>query len=483
MKLLKNRMFLQITLLFLNLNFATAQSIIAKKGSYGVDTTHKIIVWHESNLESVTNDFGSIVEITFDKTFKVINANLKLSYTEANRVSYNSEEYKLYITKLPLVHLSLDTTTLNKNKRLPGNFTYFRKDELIESAMGVRQRGNLSLSFPKKSYDLKFKQDTDSKKTRDVRFKGLRSDDDWVLDGLYNEPLKLRSTVATKLWLDFHIPYYRDKEPKAVNGFDVAYVELFRNNEYLGLYALSEQVDRKQLKLKKNEVNTIKGELFKANSYEGGPAFEKAGAYNNLFPHYVGFEMQFPVIEYKSYWNNLSSLLDLVVNQPDDVFVKAIDKNIDIPNTIDYFILVNLIRATDNLGKNYYLAKYDAGEPYFFVPWDLDGSFGVIMEGKRINTTTDILSNNLHKRLIALNPDNFKDKLKTRWRTLRETELSDEKIFKRFKKSYNRFTIEKVYEREQLIWPKSTSNEDDYEYLNKWITNRLIFLDGYFDKL
>ena len=58
--------------------------------------------------------------------------------------------------------------------------------------MGIRQRGNLSLRFPKKSYDIEFWNDTISKEKKDLKFEGLRDDDDLILDALYNEPLKVR---------------------------------------------------------------------------------------------------------------------------------------------------------------------------------------------------------------------------------------------------------------------------------------------------
>ncbi|WP_339144619.1 CotH kinase family protein [Croceitalea sp. MTPC5] len=463
-------------------NTLFSQTIVPKKGSYGVDDKNKIIVWHNSNLDSLTA-FENNNKIEFNAVYQLPKITSKLSYNQSYELKRDNSTFHLYITRLPVVKINFDTVKLVNNKKTPGYLTYYNENKFEESVMGIRQRGNLSLTFPKKSYDIEVWKDSLKKESKDVKFKGLRSDDDWILDGLYNEPLRLRSTVATKMWTDFHKPYYLDKEPKAVNGFGVKFVELFRNGEYLGLYGLSESVDRKQLRLKKNDGTKVFGELFKANSYEGGTSFKKAGEYNNIFPHYLGFRMEYPVIDYNSHWNNLSALLDLVVNQSDDSFIKNIGRQIDISNTIDYFIYVNLLRATDNLGKNYYLAKYDAKEPYFFVPWDVDGTFGVILKGKRISTTNDILSNNLFDRLLRLNPNGFNEKLKLRWQALRADELNDKNIFKRFTKYYERFNEEKIYEREFNRWAKDTTNDNDYDYLNKWISDRLAFLDDHFNKL
>ncbi|GAA0871724.1 hypothetical protein GCM10009117_08700 [Gangjinia marincola] len=457
-----------------------SQKIKALPGSYGVDRGNKVIIWHIPSEDS----FSSLnTEIEFDYVYQFLKKNSALSYDQAFELTHEADKYTLYLTKLPVVKVAFDEVKLGTNKKIPGCLKYYEKETLVESIIGIRQRGNLSLGFPKKSYDIEVWKDSISKENKDIKVKGLRSDDDWILDGLYNEPLRLRSTVAIQLWTDIHKVYYHEEEPKAINGFKVEFVELFRNSEYIGLYSLSESVDRKQLQLKKPNGKEIYGELFKANSYEGGPSFKKAGEYNNIFPHYLGFKMEYPIIDYNSHWDGLSKLLDLVVNSSDATFKEKIAKEIHLPNAIDYFIYINLLRATDNFGKNYYLAKYDLDKPYFFVPWDVDGVFGIIQHGKRIRTTNDILSNHLFDRLLQLNPNHFNDNLKQRWKDLRENEFSKINILARFQKFHDHFTAEKIYEREYNLWKNEIIKEDDFDYLNEWIIDRLGFLDTYFKDL
>jgi hypothetical protein len=464
----------------------SAQEIIAETGSYGIDRKNKIIVWHVANLDSILSLNKKVTSLKFNETFTLKDASKQLSYTDAHSVT-NDGSYVLYITKTPLVHITIDTTAINRNAKIPGYFKFFNGSEYVESPMGVRHRGNLSLTFPKKSFDLEFWTDTIAKQKKNIKFKGMRSDDDWILDGMYNEPLRLRSHVATNIWSKIHEPYYAQKEPKAKSGFEVKYVEVFKNNEYYGIYQFSESIDRKQLQLKKHEENTIYGELYKANSYEGGPAFIKApSSYNNLFPHWNGWLTRYPFIDYKSDWENLSKFENLVVNGTDEAFSKNIEKTIHISNTIDYYLFVNMLRATDNLGKNYYLGKYDKGEPYFFIPWDLDGVLGIIQDGKRERTTNNILGNGLFERLIEINPNGYKGKVKARWTALRANEFSNEALLSRINKIYTAFTKDKVYEREQLVWQNKlneVSNEAHYAYLIKWLEDRLLYLDTHFKAL
>lgn len=459
------------------------QEIVAEKGSFGIDKAKKMIVWHVSNIDSLRLESKSISQLKFNDSFRIVNSSNSFTYAAPVPLIYEGVKYKLFITKLPLVHINLDASTINENRKIFGHFSYFNVRRYVESAMGIRHRGNLSLTYPKKSFDIEFWTDSISKKSKDLKFKGMRSDDDWILDGLYNEPLRLRSTLATRLWTKMYKPYYLEKEPKAKSGFDVKFVELFKNQNYYGIYALSESVDRKQLQLKEHEDKIILGELFKAESYEGAPAFQKVPEYDNLFPHWGGFQMRYPMIDYRAHWNDLAILSNLVVKGSDEEFMEKIESQIHIGNTIDYYLLVNLFRSTDNLGKNYFLGRYDKAEPYFFVPWDLDGVFGIIQEGKRIPTTNDILSNGLFDRLLKLNPNGYQDKVKLRWKVLRESNFSNQELTKSIAKIYDQFTAEKLYDREQLAWPSNLNNENHYEYLKKWLNDRLLFLDAHFKNL
>lgn len=483
MKQLKQVLILIIT--FFSVNLIFAQEIIAEAGSYGIDNKNKIIVWHIKDLDSINAENKSISQVKFNTVLKFENVVKTLSYTETYSVN-NGRDYTLYITKLPVVQVTIDDSKINRNNKIPGYFCYYNAGEHIKSTMGVRHRGNLSLTFAKKSFDIEFWNDSITKQKKDLKFKGLRSDDDWILDGMFNEPLRLRSHISAKLWTKVHEPYYSKLEPKAKSGIDIAYVELFKNDEYYGLYQFSESIDRKQLQLKENEGKNIHGELFKANSYKGGPDFTKSPKYNNLFPHWNGWRIEYPFIDYKAEWKDLAKFQDLVVNGSDDLFKNTIENNVHIENVIDYYIFINVVRATDNLGKNYYLAKYNIGEPYFFVAWDLDGVMGIIQDGKQEKYRKDILGNGLFNRLLELNPNDYKTKVKSRWNALKTNEYSYETLLAKVDKLYNEFTKNKIYEREQLVWQNKlneVSNKEHYEYLKQWLEDRLNILDNYFNSL
>ena len=458
------------------------QEVVAIENSFGIDVANKLIVWHVENIDSLNANHKKITEFNFGEKYKCKNSAPKLSYSEPLVITKGGTDYTLYITKLPLVHITVNGE-INDSSKVLSYLTYFENGKTLNSVTGIEHRGNLSLSYPKKTFDIEIWADSTSKQSKDMKFPGLRSDDDWILDGLYNEPLKIRSTLSSKLWLNIYKPSYQSEEPEAKSGVKTKFVEVFKNNSYQGVFALSEQIDRKLLKLKKAEGQNVLGELFKASSYEGAPAFEKAPEYDNVFPHWGGYEMRYPFINSKSHWDDLAELINLVVTDNEEDFKSRIAQQLDLENAIDYFLLVNILRATDNLGKNYFIARYDQNTPYFKVPWDLDGVLGTIQDGKRIATTNDILSNGLYDRLLESNPDDYRNRLKSRWDELRKKEFSNKSLFGEIDMIYNQFSKNKVYEREEKIWPAKKTKEDHYKYLTSWLNDRLEYLDTYFDSL
>ena len=96
----------------------------------------------------------------------------------------------------------------------------------------------------------------------------------------------------------------------------------------------------------------------------------------------------------------------------------------------------------DNTGKNIYVAKYDRGEPYFYVPWDLDGCFGTGWDGSNDSISYNILSNNFMDRVIELDPKNTKEDMATAWFDYRHTVLSYDSLSTAFWQQYRYFFSE-----------------------------------------
>jgi len=464
--------------------FSQTLTININENYFGVDESRQLIICHIENIDSYS-DLSNYNEVIIDLNTNSFLFNImpnSLSYTNSFSINNQttSNNYTLYFTELPLVFINSSNTIVDEPKVL-ASFTYADNDQIITSNIGIEIRGGGSQSYPKKTYDIEFWEDNIGDDTHNVQFKNLRNDDDWILDALYNEPLRLRSFIANKLWLDIHTPHYQNNESNAKAGADVIYAEMFLNGIYNGIYNISEQVDKKQLKIKSYNGN-IRGELYKGVSW-GASTFSNLPSFDNNNRLWSGYQMKYPKESHITDWQNIYDFTNFVINSSDTDFNTNVWNHFNQDNYLDYFIFLNLLRATDNTGKNIYIAKYNTNEPYFHIPWDLDGCFGTIWNGTNENITNDILTNGFHNRVIQLNPNNYTDFVSNRWSYLRNNILDETTLLNAIENKCLYLLDNKIYERETLAYPNYSFNQVDLDYILDWVHDRVVFLDIYFATL
>jgi len=476
-----------IILLLACSSYGRAQTLVVNAPSlhFGVDTTEKLILVQVEDIK-IYEDLSmyTAVELVLNQdTFNFTPRPSRIDFTSSYAVEHlaKQDKYSLYFTDLPIIKIQAQDSIVDEPKRL-ATFSYADKEQAIKSNIGIEIRGGHSQGFPKKTYDLEFWDDTTGEDKGDVQFGNLRSDDDWILDAMYNEPLRLRSFFAHKLWLSMHTPYYQSQEPKAKSGADVAYVELFMNDKYTGVYTLSEEIDRKLLQLKKPKAQA-RGELYKGTYWDDPVILSGLFGYNNENVYWGGFEYKYPKPTIPKDWFNLYAFIQLVTEKKDFDFILKIWNQYDKENFVDYYLFLNLLRATDNTGKNIYVAKYNTGEPYFYVPWDLDGCFGTLWDGTDANITNDILTNGLFKRVSELNMQTYHRTLAQQWFAYRSSILSETVLLTTLENQYAQFLNHKIYERESIAVTKFKLDTTDIIYLKNWLQKRLAYLDSYFNEL
>ncbi len=444
-----------------------------KKERLALDETLKIAVFEiKDNL------------FTHGQTFVWDNREFTLLKTDSQYTLKHPDtntSYTAYNTPLPLIQIDAPNGIVNEPKRF-ASIDYADSAKTLNSYAGIEIRGSSSRYFAKESYDINFYTNYQKGLNRNVQLGNMRTDDDWILDALYNEPLRLRSHLSFALWKKIHTPSYLNKAPKAQSGIDTQHCEVFINGHYKGVYLLTEQVDRKLLQLAKEDQTGIRGELFQGSAYQGAVTFDSIPVVKNYLKSWGGHDIEYPYPN-DTPWDNLCEFTDAIIQGDDDAFAKAVETQINLPNIIDYFLFINALRAPDNLGKNIYLARYDRGEPYFYIPWDLDGTFGTIFNGEELDVTTDFLDNGLLRKLLAKNPENFIGRFKARWKELRNNELETNALLKWQKKHYQKLITSGVYEREKIAWPSLDYGTQRIEYMNNWTQKRLQFLDTYIENI
>lgn len=386
--------------------------------------------------------------------------------------------YTVYFTQVPVLafstrHQIVDTPSVYA--RLVLTDTTGIK---AQSATGIEVRGAYSQTYPKKSFELSLWADSLGAASQELSLLGMRTDNKWNLQALYNDQTRVRLKVANELWQDINQVYYKAQEPSAQNGIDMAYTEVFINGSYQGIYTLTERIDRKQLKLKKY-AQGIKGELYKGAVLGVADAYLSAPAFNNNSLTWGGFEYKEP--SEVTDWSNLSGFVNFVVNSSDNDFYRQYQSRFDLANAVDYYLFLNLMRATDNTAKNLYIAKYKAGEPYFYVPWDLDGVLGNGWSGANVNITNDILSNGFYDRLLKdQSATGFQAALSRRWSSLRTSVITEAYIAAKIKVYNDYLEQNNVYEREQRAWVNYQYDKNQVVYPTTWLKARLAYLDAAF---
>ena len=426
---------------------ASAQELPFAKGTYCVDAQKKIIVVSGRENSSET-------------------------------IEIQGETYKLFRTAMPIITIATDGPIVN-SPAVHGTISVADTDgNVIEMHAGFKIRGTSSQQYDKKSYRVELWADATGSTMMDTTFLGLRSDDDWNLEALWAQPLRLRDKVANELWMEMHQLYYQDLEPEARSGVRMEYADVFVNGSYVGIYALSERMDRKQLELKKfNGEN--RGLLYKGNG-SGAPTFESLPAYDNTLGTWDNYEWVYPNEAEASYdWSHLYSFTNFVMNASDNVFYAQYSAQFDKGNAIDYYLFINVLQAMDNIGRNLFLARYKKTGPYFYLPWDLDAVWGLDTDGKPTNNANGLMSNGFYDRLIHDCTDNgFVASAQTRYNALRNTILTKEHIMQLVQNQYNALLENGAYDREHEAWPDFTLDESQLTYMSNWLEARFNYLDA-----
>jgi hypothetical protein len=477
---MKVKLHLVLVLWLGSLSLFAQETIVIPEKVYQIDVPKKLIVVNKSVAEINTLWPGSKSAISLNATYTFQTpqaiVNIGIPYLVENA---SNEVFTLYFTELPLIEITTNNTIVD-DPRVSAQFTIAEPDGTIKTNLiGIEFRGGSSQAFPKKSFRIEFWADELGTTSVDFTTGGLRSDDDWNLQAMYNEPLRLRGKTNNELWRVISPLYYGALEPDAVSGVRMIYTEVFLNGDYRGVYALSERVDRKQLKLKKYN-GTVRGELYKGDDWGDAVRFLDTPTADNNSEMWSGFQYDYPD-EIPIDWSRLRSFVSFVVYGSDSNFFTNYQSEFEIANATEYFIFLNLMRATDNVGKNIYIAKYTSGDPYFYVPWDMDGTFGNKYDGTRVNITNDILSNGLFNRMMEdTQLNSFNVLAQQRWNELRANNtISHDAIMDMFMENHDFLFRNAVYERESMEWDY-TYNPDDITYMSDWITDRLAFLDIFF---
>ena len=383
-----------------------------------------------------------------------------------------------------------------------GNISLLSPDaaEPTNSFAKVKWRGGSTNTADKHKRNYKIKTLNEKGKKQEISLLGMREDNNWILDAGQIDLFRLRNRIATEIWNDFATkPYYASKEPKAKSGVTGKVVEVILNNEYRGIYSLTEAMDRKELKLKKydDKNQEFHGQLWKVSSWDKATFWDIDKDYDNTQETWHAFETKYPDIEdvKPTDYSPLYEAIDFVVNSNDEAFKKEVGDYFDIPVLIDYQLFQETLKPVDNNGKNMYWGIYDVAKSkkLTLAIWDLDASVGqdwhcsTPLHPDYVLPNTDLGVKdgfNLYHRLSSLNVDNYNEKVANRYHELRKTYFSEENLISRYQGYYDMLVKSGAASREETKWSEDSdiggyplNFKSEIEYIKNWIINRLNYLD------
>ena len=372
--------------------------------------------------------------------------------------------------------------------------------------IGIEIRGSSSQMFPKKQYG--FEIYNDAEEGINVSLLGLPKEEDWILNAPYTDKSLIRNALAYK-WgsaLGNYAP--RTK-----------FCEVVINGAYKGVFKLTEKIkrDNNRVNISKLDATTTTGNaltggyIIKIDKQTGSGG---TGWHSPYFPiNRKGEQTIFYQYEYpdsddinakqKEYIQGYvtdfeKSLLQFNFNDPLKGFRKYIDENA----FIDYLIVNELTKNPDayRLSTFLYKKRDDLGGKLFMGPiWDFDLALGNVNYCTNGNPEGFVFEYNSicpedywlipfwWKRMLE--DPLFVQRLNDRWKALRKTVYSTEKLWSDIDSMSNLLSESQARNFKEwpvlgsYIWPNfyvSKTYNEEILWLKNWVKLRTAWLDNQF---
>lgn len=326
-------------------------------------------------------------------------------------------------------------------------------------AMEIRGRGNSTWAFVKKPYRIKMAER--------VSILGMKPVKNYVLLAEYSDKSLLRNYLAHKLSTMLH-SYY---------PIETRFVEVYLNNNYQGVYLLTEQV--------KVDKEGLQGSYL-VELEQGEDRIENEGTENvHWFHEGVNLVIKEPDMDKLSddLVTKEVTYLKTFIRQMVDSFKGDYQQYIDEATFIDYFVLHEIFKTVD-IGYSSVYSVIKDDKLYMGPFWDFDISLG---NGDYFNSSHELYRNRFNPWFnIIIDNETFKEKYLNRLtyvleelmpKLLIELDAMYEKLKPSALRNFNLWPILNEY-----VWPnppkmtEANTYEKQYQYLKNHLMNRIDWL-------
>ncbi|MDX2430471.1 MAG: CotH kinase family protein [Bacteroides sp.] len=364
-----------------------------------------------------------------------------------------------------------------------------------DGKISIEIRGSSSRMFPKKSYSIETQ--TDSGTNNNVALLGMPSENDWVLHAPYSDKSLLRNVLSYEIYerMGHWSPRTR-------------YVDLYLNNEYQGIYVLTEKVkrDKNRVDIAKiteadvSEVDISGGYILQ---YDRTDALSENEFWTSpVGPIYEGSNMHFEYSDPSGdeLSDDQSAYIRNWVNELDAKMSSSAYKDelngykayMDVESFVDYLIFHEFNKDVDAYRLSAFFYKEndrDGGLLHAGPPWDYNLTYGNMDYGGDIKDTY----NWLYTRTISpywwrrlMDDPWFENEVFCRWEDLSAKLLNVDQVIQIMDSSVQVMASSIDYNFEQwpvlgeYVWPNffiAESHEEEIDFMHNWVSERLIWMD------
>ncbi|WP_416261794.1 CotH kinase family protein [Gibbsiella quercinecans] len=390
--------------------------------------------------------------------------------------------------------IRLDVTSENgaptsKDSAIDGTLKVDVDGEIFTAYVSFKVQGASSAAYPKKN--MKFELFADAAHTQSISLKigDVAPKDKWVFKANWIDATHLRNVLCYNLW--HQVMATRSGWPKrdidnsyvgklgaeaidtgAIGGPKGYACVLYINGEFYGIGDFLYNSSRKDYNIAKNSPEQI---MLIWDGAINIPALTDNGTWVMDSPATPTDETRACLDSWRAF-----------AQSGQDDFTANIGTHLDKNNVVDFYVFLCFICAPDCVQKNTTFITWD-GTKWFFMPYDLDTTFGLHYAGTSIAyaPTLNLFDNGLaaqvNRNFWKKVRNAYSVEMNARYAELRDNGLfSQDGVYALARDLLGRYTPE-LFAAEQAKWPTVPSRTiTSLDQIMGWLAQRLDYLDTFF---
>ena len=332
---------------------------------------------------------------------------------------------KVMAAEIPKVYFEGDISNMTtKQDEREIKLKYTSEQINFERSTKIKIQGSSSLAYEKKNYTINlYEDDTYSDKSKvDVGY-GWGAQSKYCLKANWIDKTHARNIVSARIAGEAQRKYNVLSGLPNNGSIDGFPIEVYINNEFLGLYKWNIAKDEWMWNMDKNNPNHI---VLGGDEYTDSVNFktEITSFEESDWDVEVGTTNQETV-------DNFNKLVRFINNSTEKQFEKNFDLYLNRDACLNYIVMIYMIEGIDNTGRNMMLATYDNGQTWYPCLYDLDSTFGTNWVGDKIDykiLQEEVFANHSDNNLIKKMVKSMADEISNRYFELRKDILSKENL-------------------------------------------------------